>query len=36
MVKKIVGDFLLAFSAAFDFIDHSVLVKKCVMALHPM
>jgi hypothetical protein len=34
--KKIVGAVLLDFSVAFDIIDHSLLLEKRVMALHPL
>ena len=33
--KTIVGAVLLDFSVAFDIIDHSLLLEKWVMALHP-
>ena len=34
--EKIVGAVLLDFSAAFDIIDHWLLMEKGVMALHPL
>jgi hypothetical protein len=34
--KNIVGAVLLDFSVAFDIIDHSLLLEKCVMTLHPL
>ena len=34
--KNIVEAVLIDFSAVFDIIDHSLLVEKLVMALHPL